>query len=117
MPKRWPGSTEEASHLVQAVFPTFRPVGHLCGRTIYVLLAYIAAVIGLTQRARPGEQLRRPERGRSPAAGRLLLGLLAVGLVAYAVWRIAQALSGDQGFATDVPRLRENGRSSAAKDA
>ncbi len=120
MPKRWPSAVpEEASRArSKPFFQRFARLGIFARSLIYALLAYIAAVIGLTHSAPAQENSSGAlsEVGRQPA-GRLLLGLLAVGLVAYAVWRIAQALSGDQGLPNGRSAAAQNGRSSAAKDA
>jgi hypothetical protein len=62
--------------------------------TIYALLAYIAAEIALTHSSpAPASGSGALSEVRKQSAGRTLLGLLAVGLVAYALWRVAQTLS------------------------
>ena len=63
---------------------------------IYAVLAYIAAEIALAH-ASPAQASGSGAltEVRKQSAGRPLLGLLAVGLVAYAMWRVAQALSRD----------------------
>ena len=111
---------EEASRArSRPFFQRFARLGIFAAVThLNSLLAYIAAVIGLTHSAgrRENSSGALSEVGRQ-LAGLLLLGLLAVGLVAYAVWRIAQALSGDQGLPNGRSAAAQNGRSSAAKDA
>ena len=60
----------------------------------YALLAYIAAEIALTD-ASPAQASGSGAltEVRKQSAGRTLLGLLAVGLLGYALWRVALALS------------------------
>jgi Domain of Unknown Function (DUF1206) len=75
-------------------FQKFARVGLITRAVIYGLLAYIAADLALTHTS-PAEANGSgalSEVGRQPA-GRALLAVLAVGLAAYALWRLAQALS------------------------
>ncbi len=79
--------------------PWFQRVARLGLATravIYAVLAYIAAEIALAH-ASPAQASGSGAltEVRKQSAGRPLLGLLAVGLVAYAMWRVAQALSRD----------------------
>jgi hypothetical protein len=69
----------------------------LCSRSvIYVLLAYMAADIALTDTspAQPSGTGALTEIGHQPG-GRALLALLAIGLAGYAAWRSTQALGQD----------------------
>src|ERR1700678_363937 len=69
----------------------------LCSRSvIYVLLAYMAADIALTDSspAQPSGTGALTEIGHQPG-GRALLVLLAIGLGGYAAWRSTQALGRD----------------------
>jgi Domain of Unknown Function (DUF1206) len=90
----------EASHVrSEHWFQRLARVGLTTRAVIYALLAYIAAEIAFTHRspAQANGSGALSEVGRQPA-GRVLLGLLAVGLVGYGLWRVAQALSReDQG--------------------
>jgi Domain of Unknown Function (DUF1206) len=94
----------EASHVrTEHWFQRLARVGLTTRAVIYALLAYITADIAFTHTspAQANGSGALSEVGRQPA-GRLFLGLLAVGLVGYGLWRVAQALSrGDQGDQED----------------
>ena len=78
-------------------FQRFARLGLGTRATIYAVLAYIAAEIALTDVApAPASGSGALTEVRKQSAGRILLGLLAVGLVGYALWRVAQALSRDK---------------------
>jgi Domain of Unknown Function (DUF1206) len=89
---------EEASEVrSEHWFQRFAKAGLATRAVIYVLLAYIAADLALRHNssAEANGSGALSEIGRQPA-GRALLGLLAIGLVGYATWRVAQALSRDK---------------------
>jgi Domain of Unknown Function (DUF1206) len=87
----------EASHT--RAKPWFRRIARLGLATraaIYAVMAYIVAEIALTKSASAqASGSGALTEVRKQSAGRILLGLLAVGLVGYALWRVAQALSRD----------------------
>ncbi len=88
----------EASHVrAEPWFRRFARLGLSTRAVIYVLLAYIAADLSLTHAsaAEASGSGALSEVGRQPA-GRVMLGLLTVGLAGYAFWRVAHALSRDE---------------------
>jgi len=96
---------EEASEVrSEHWFQRLAKAGLATRAVIYVLLAYIAADLALRHNssAEANGSGALSEIGRQPA-GRALLGLLAIGLVGYATWRVAQALSRDKDAGTPQP--------------
>jgi hypothetical protein len=86
--------TEAARTRAKPWFQHLARLGLATRAMIYALLAYIAAEIALTHSApAPASGSGALTEVRKQSAGRVLLGLLAVGLVAYALWRVAQTLS------------------------
>ncbi|HEX5268255.1 MAG TPA: DUF1206 domain-containing protein [Acidimicrobiales bacterium] len=64
---------------------------------VYLLLAYLAADIAASgARGKPADTQGALEELRRQPGGVELLGLLAVGLLAYAAWRFLQAAAGDR---------------------
>jgi len=81
--------------------PLFQRFAHLglgARAIIYAVLAYFATDIALTHRssASPGASGALDELARQPA-GRVIVGLLAIGLAGYGCWRFVQAVSRDTG--------------------
>jgi hypothetical protein len=72
---------------------------------IYVLLAFMTADIAVTHHSpsSPSGTGALSEVAKQPA-GRPLIALMAVGLLGYAAWRLAQALSGGKGPASVLQR-------------
>jgi hypothetical protein len=86
--------TEASSARAKPWFQRLARLGLATRAVIYALLAYIAAEIALTHSS-PAQASGSGAltEVRKQSAGRFLLGLLAVGLLGYALWRVAQALS------------------------
>ena len=72
---------------------------------IYVLLAWMTADIATTHHSpsSPSGTGALAEVAKQPA-GRPLIAFMAVGLLGYAAWRLAQALSGGQGASSRLQR-------------
>ena len=89
--------TEASCARAKPWFQRFARLGLATRAVIYALLAYIALEIVLTHtspaQANGSGALTEV---RKQSAGRILLGLLAIGLLGYALWRVAQALSRDE---------------------
>ncbi len=88
--------TEASRARAQPWFQRVARLGLATRAVIYAVLAYIAAEIALTHTS-PAQASGSGAltEVRRQSAGRILLGVLAVGLVGYALWRVAQALSRD----------------------
>jgi hypothetical protein len=86
--------TEASRARAKPWFQRLARLGLATRAVIYALLAYIAAEIALSH-ASPAQASGSGALAevRKQSAGRILLGLLAVGLIGYALWRVAQALS------------------------
>ena len=86
--------TEASRARAKPWFQRLARLGLATRAVIYALLAYIAAEIALTHSS-PAQASGSGAltEVRKQSAGRTLLGLLAIGLVGYAFWRVAQALS------------------------
>ena len=74
-------------------------IGFAARGVMYLLIAYFALTAGLAENGT--EALRHLESGW----GKLLLGIMAIGFLAYGVWRISEAFIDSEGHGSDAKGL------------
>ncbi len=77
-------------------FVTATRIGFAARGIMYLLIAYFALTAGLAEDG--AEALHHLETGW----GRILLGIMAVGFVAYGIWRLSEAVMDSEGHGSDA---------------